>query len=81
MTWRTPGACLTLSFANERSAPPGGWIGVRTEVGDDHGAVALLPQKVREALERAGYELDAVLQGWREMKALHEAGVGSGGGR
>ncbi|WP_026415619.1 DUF927 domain-containing protein [Actinomadura oligospora] len=58
-------------------APPGGWIGVRTEVGDDKNAVALLPQRVREALDRAGYELDAVLQGWREAKALHEHPPGS----
>ncbi|MEV4253201.1 DUF927 domain-containing protein [Spirillospora sp. NPDC049652] len=64
-------------YDSGRNAPPGGWIGVRTDVGDDKNAIALMPQKVREALERAGYELDAVLQGWREAKVLHEQPPGS----
>lgn len=55
-----------------RTAPGGGWIGVRTQVNDDHDAIALMPEKVSEALDRAGYQLEAVLQGWREMGALHE---------
>ncbi|MCP2340197.1 DUF927 domain-containing protein [Actinomadura rupiterrae] len=59
------------------TAPPGGWIGVRTEHDGDKNAIALMPQKVREALDRAGYELDAVLPGWREDKALHEHPPGS----
>jgi hypothetical protein len=29
-----------------------------------------MPEKVREELKRRGYELDAVLPGWLEMKAL-----------
>jgi Domain of unknown function (DUF927) len=52
--------------------PTTGWIGIDTTVGDDDKAVALVPQRLREALARAGYELDAVLQGWRELGALHE---------
>ncbi|WP_433474977.1 DUF927 domain-containing protein [Spirillospora sp. CA-142024] len=55
---------------NDR-APASGWIGVDTKVGDDLAAVALVPEKLREALDRAGYELDAVRQGWLEMRALH----------
>ncbi|WP_169807947.1 DUF927 domain-containing protein [Actinomadura hibisca] len=53
-------------------AAAGGWIGVRTEADGDSNAVALMPEKVNDALERAGYELDAVLPTWREMGALHE---------
>ncbi|MFC5186986.1 DUF927 domain-containing protein [Actinomadura harenae] len=64
-------------YESGRTAPPGGWIGTRTEIGDDKNAIALLPQRVREALSNAGYELDAVLQGWREAKALHEHPPGS----
>ena len=29
---------------------------------------------LREQLKRRGYELDALLPGWREAKVLHEAG-------
>ncbi|MCP2337874.1 DUF927 domain-containing protein [Actinomadura rupiterrae] len=66
-----------LYESGRSTAPPGGWIGVRTEHNGDKNAIALMPQKVREALDRAGYELDAVLQGWREDKALHEHPPGS----
>jgi hypothetical protein len=51
--------------------PPAGWIGTETTVGDDGDAIALLPELLREALDRAGYQLDAVLQGWLELNALH----------
>lgn len=47
--------------------PAAGWIGR-----DVPGGVALLPEKVREELHRRGYELDAVLPGWRERGILAE---------
>ncbi|GAA1526417.1 hypothetical protein GCM10009678_04810 [Actinomadura kijaniata] len=59
-------------YQPDRHAPAAGWIGVRTQEEGDPNAVALMPEKVREALDRAGYELDAVLPTWREMDALHE---------
>ena len=47
--------------------PATGWIG------RDHTAgVALLPEKLREEMKRRGYELDAVLPGWRERGVLAE---------
>jgi hypothetical protein len=55
--------------------PPQGWIGRRYVLeGNDVPTIALLPEKLREELKRRGYELDAVLPGWREAKVLHEAG-------
>lgn len=47
--------------------PASGWIGRDVACG-----VALLPEKVREELHRRGYELDAVLPGWRERGVLSE---------
>jgi Domain of unknown function (DUF927)/Cch helix turn helix domain len=51
--------------------PAAGWIGRDTKV-DDAPAVALVPERLRAALKQAGYELEAVIPGWREMGALHE---------
>jgi hypothetical protein len=47
--------------------PVTGWIGRDLPTG-----VALLPEKLREELKRRGYELDAVLPGWRERGVLAE---------
>jgi hypothetical protein len=47
--------------------PSTGWIGR-----DLPGGVALLPEKLREELKRRGYELDAVIPGWRERAVLVE---------
>ena len=46
-------------------APATGWIGHEAKEGP-----ALLPERVRDELKRRGYELDAVLPGWLEMKVL-----------
>jgi hypothetical protein len=47
--------------------PAAGWIGRDLPTG-----VALLPEKLREEMKRRGYELDAVLPGWREREVLLE---------
>lgn len=52
--------------------PPGGWIGRELTI-DGHTTVGLLPERLREALGRAGYELAAVVPGWREIGALVES--------
>jgi hypothetical protein len=60
--------------AEERLQPHGGWLGLI--VTGKNGApdqVAIGPQRVREILDRAGYALDAVLQGWRDSKYLVES--------
>ena len=64
-----------LWYPGRRDHPPRGCIGrlYRLE-GHATTTVALLPEKLREELKRRGYELDAVLPGWREAKVLHEAG-------
>jgi hypothetical protein len=54
--------------------PATGWIGRHIEH-DDKATVALLPQKLREALQRAGYSLDAVLPGWQESGVLVRSGA------
>lgn len=61
---------LWSPHSNE-DAPFGGWIGREIRV-DDKPTVALLPERLKEALKRSGYELDAVVPGWREMGALVE---------
>jgi len=53
-------------FGDGEYPPASGWIGKETKDRD----IALMPEKVREELKRRGYELDAVLPGWLEMKAL-----------
>jgi len=47
--------------------PAAGWIGRDVPSG-----VALLPEKLREEMKRRGWELDAVLPGWRERGVLAE---------
>ncbi len=46
-----------------RRQPSGGWIGRTLEV-DGRTTVALLPGKLREALQRQRIDLDSVLPGW-----------------
>ncbi|WP_329258711.1 DUF927 domain-containing protein [Actinoallomurus sp. NBC_01490] len=51
--------------------PHGGWIGRELTI-DGRTTVGLLPERLKEALHRAGYELAAVVPGWREIGALVE---------
>ncbi|MFF7842844.1 DUF927 domain-containing protein [Streptomyces ossamyceticus] len=61
----------------EMRPPFSGYIG-RTlavgnpETGQARATVALLPQRLKEALSRAGYELESVVPAWRESGALLE---------
>jgi len=64
--WGGPPKAGKEADGDERP-PATGWIG-----GDLPGGVALLPEKLREELKRRGYELDAVLPGWRERAVLTE---------
>lgn len=48
-----------------------GWIGRRITL-DQHQTIALLPERLRDVLRRAGYTLDAVLPGWQELGYLHK---------
>ena len=59
--------------------PVTGWIGRYLDV-EDKPTVALLPEKLRDALKRAGggYSLDAVLPGWQELDYLVKFGDGRG---
>jgi hypothetical protein len=57
--------------------PATGWAG-RTVTTPDGPTVALLPQRLREVLTRAGITQDAVLPGWQEAGALHRSGDGRG---
>lgn len=57
--------------------PATGWIGRRIEA-DNTVTVALLPERLREALRRANYTLDAVLPGWQELGYLIKYGDGRG---
>ena len=54
-------------FDGDERPPAAGWIGRDVPSG-----VALLPEKLREEMKRRGYELDAVLPGWREREVLVE---------
>jgi hypothetical protein len=54
--------------------PVTGWAG-RTVTTPDGLTVALLPQRLREVLTRAGITLDAVLPGWQEAGALIRGGA------
>jgi hypothetical protein len=51
--------------------PHGGWIGRRITI-NSADTVALLPERLKDVLARAGYELAAVVPGWREIGALVE---------
>ncbi|ANJ07154.1 DUF927 domain-containing protein [Streptomyces parvulus] len=51
--------------------PFSGWIGRELEV-DNEPTVGLLAQKLKEALSRAGYELESVIPSWREAAVLVE---------
>lgn len=60
---------------DDERPPATGWIGRPVDggiAGNEHGGIALLPEKIREELKRRGYELDAVLPGWREQGVLAE---------
>ncbi|MGK3110383.1 DUF927 domain-containing protein [Streptomyces sp. WAC05858] len=56
----------------ENEPPSCGWIGREIDV-DDSPTVALLPERLKEALRRAGYELDSVIPSWRESGVLVES--------
>lgn len=51
--------------------PFSGWIGRHIRV-DGKPTVALLPERLKEQLRNGGYELDAVIHGWRERGVLVE---------
>ncbi|MET7731610.1 DUF927 domain-containing protein [Streptomyces sp. NPDC005402] len=53
----------------EEKAPFSGWIGRDLQI-DGVPTVALLPQRLRDVLQRANYDLDAVLPSWLEAEAL-----------
>ncbi|WP_151478883.1 DUF927 domain-containing protein [Streptomyces albicerus] len=53
----------------EEKAPFSGWIGRDLQI-DGVPTVALLPQRLRDVLQRANYDLDAVLPSWLEADAL-----------
>ena len=53
--------------------PVTGWAG-RIVTPAQGATVALLPQRLREVLTRAGVALDAVLPGWQEAGALQRTG-------
>lgn len=53
--------------------PATGWIGRHFEV-EGQPTVALLPERLRDALKRAGYVLAAVLPGWQEIGCLVKFG-------
>jgi hypothetical protein len=56
------------------SPPVAGWAG--RIVTTPHGpTIAMLPQRLREVLQRAGIALDAVLPGWQEAGSLIRAGA------
>mgnify|MGYP002621552924 CR=1 FL=1 len=52
--------------------PTTGWIGRRLQLDGDKPTVALLPERLKAALARSGYTLDAVLPGWQELGYLHK---------
>ncbi|MDI2127947.1 DUF927 domain-containing protein [Yinghuangia seranimata] len=52
-------------------APVTGWIG-RELVESGRSTVALLPERLKESLRRAGYEVESVIPGWRESGVLIE---------
>lgn len=53
----------------DEKAPFSGWVGRDLQV-DGTPTVALLPQRLREILQRANYDLDAVLPSWLEADVL-----------
>jgi hypothetical protein len=57
--------------------PVTGWAGRLVSTADGP-TVALLPQRLREVLTRAGITLDAVLPGWQETGTLQQSGTGRG---
>lgn len=66
-----------VSADGEQRPPFSGYIGRTLSVGNpetkqQRPTVALLPQRLKEALNRAGYELDSVVPSWRETGALLE---------
>jgi uncharacterized protein DUF927 len=63
----------------EHNQPLTGWIGRKFQVKTDdktQNTIALLPEKLREALKRANYDLAAVLPGWEESGTLMSFGKG-----
>lgn len=55
----------------DNEPPFSGWIGRELDV-DGQPSVGLLAQKLKEALSRAGYDVEAVTPSWREAKVLVE---------
>ena len=53
----------------DEKAPFSGWIGRDLQI-DGVPTVALLPQRLRDVLQRANYDLDAVLPSWLEADVL-----------
>ncbi|HEY9409931.1 MAG TPA: DUF927 domain-containing protein [Jiangellaceae bacterium] len=53
----------------EEKAPYSGWVGRDLQIGGIP-TVALLPQRLREILQRANYDLEAVLPSWLEADVL-----------
>ncbi len=64
-------ACPVWSPGVGCDAPSFGWIGRELSV-DGVPSVGLLAQKLKEALSRAGYELESVIPSWREAGVLVE---------
>ena len=55
----------------DNDPPFSGWIGRELDI-DGKPTAGLLAQKLKEALQRAGYELDSVIPSWREAGVLVE---------
>lgn len=56
----------------DNEPPFGGWIGRELDV-DGKPSMALLPERLKDTLKRAGYELESVIPSWRESGALAES--------
>ncbi|MDJ0345955.1 DUF927 domain-containing protein [Streptomyces sp. H10-C2] len=56
----------------ENDPPFGGWIGREITV-DERPTIALLPERLKETLRKANYDLDSVISSWRESGHLVES--------
>lgn len=57
-----------------RRDPQGGWIGRTIKVDDGRSTVAVLPGRLKTALEKVGITLDAVLPAWKDNGWLVKSG-------